>query len=236
MVAGQGTVPAADEYLDSLREVQEEAYAVLAKSQEAMKLYTDLHRGKMPSYKEGDEVMLNMKNLQRLEPTKKLGDKFAGPFKVIKAVGAVSYKLDFKGENQLPIHPVFHASLLKLYHRKDYPGQPIRDKPPPVLIDQEPEYELDKILNTWKHYRSIKYLVSWKGYDETYNSLIPLENLAHSACLVRQFHKRHPKTLQPTGLERWLAKHLQKKKEASPRRESSMEEATTGTQNREAND
>lgn len=216
LLGDQLYVPEANEYRNNLREVQEEAYAALKKSQENMKLYADLHRGQLPKYKEGDEVMLDMKNLQRMDPTRKLGDKWTGPFKVLKAVGTVSYKLDFK-ENQLPIHPVFHASLLKPYHRKDYPGRPIRNKPPPVLIDQEPEYELDKILTTRKHYQSVKYFVSWKGYDETNNSLIPLSNLANSARLVRQFHREHPTALKPNGLAQWLERHLSKKKHGSIR-------------------
>lgn len=211
----QASVPEAGAYRDNLSEVQEAAYAALKKSQENMKLYADLHRGQMPKYEVGDEVMLDMKNLSRMDPTKKLGDKWTGPFKVIKEAGAVSYKLDC---NQLPIHPVFHASLLKPYHRKNYPGRPIRDKPPPVLIDQEPEYELDKILTTRKHYQSVKYFVSWKGYDEADNSLIPLSNLANSARLVSEFHRKHPTALRPNGLTQWLERHLPTEKSGARRK------------------
>ena len=80
-------VPEAQGHLEEMQQAQQQAYASIRQANEAMKLYADLHRGKLPSYKPGDEVMLDMKNLARLELTKKLAMKWAGPYKVEKAVG-----------------------------------------------------------------------------------------------------------------------------------------------------
>lgn len=42
----------------------------------------------------------------------------------------------------MKIHDVFHVSLLKPYHRD---GR-VELLPPPELIDDEPEWEVDRIL------------------------------------------------------------------------------------------
>ncbi|KAL5507649.1 hypothetical protein ACEPAH_7105 [Sanghuangporus vaninii] len=63
---GDSNVPEAINHLEELRQVQQEAYNLIRQANEAMKLYTDLHRGKLPEYKPGDEVLLDMKNLSRL--------------------------------------------------------------------------------------------------------------------------------------------------------------------------
>jgi hypothetical protein len=67
----------------------------------------------------------------------KLNPKCYRPFKIIKEIFPVAYKL------KLPvawgIHDVFHASLLSPYHETDTRG-PNFSQPPPDLIDREEEY------------------------------------------------------------------------------------------------
>ena len=43
---------------------------------------------------------------------------------------------------------------------------PNYEQPPPDLIKDEEEYEVDQILNSRKHGResTLQYLVQWKGY------------------------------------------------------------------------
>ena len=172
-----------------------------------MKLYADLHRGSLPAIKAGDEVLLDMKNLQRLEPTKKLADKWAGPYKVVKPVGKVSFRLRLP--ETLPIWPVFHASLLEPYKRKDFPGRKQLDEPPPVEIEGEPEYEVEHIHDTRCHRGKVKYLIQWRGYQE--RTWEPLENLKHSSDLVEQFHKQYPEAIKPQNLRQWLGARHRKK-------------------------
>ena len=151
-----------------------------------------------------------MRNLQRLEPTKKLAMKYAGPYKVEKAVGAVSYRL--KLPETLPIHPVFHASLLKPYRRKEYPGRPINNEPPPVLTNTQPEWEVERIETTKRSRGKVLYLVRWKGYDAKDNTLEPLANLENAATLVKNFHERYPEAERPPNLTQWLNRHGPKRK------------------------
>ena len=90
----------------------------------------------------GEQVWLEGKNLKFPYQATKLNLKRYGPFKIIKEISPVAYQL------QLPpswnIHPVFHASLLSLYRETPSHG-PNFSRPPPDLIDNEEEYEVEQI-------------------------------------------------------------------------------------------
>lgn len=50
-------------------------------------------------------------HIVRLQQHPKLGRQYFGPFKILKRVGEVAYKLELPDD--ACIHPVFHVSLLK---------------------------------------------------------------------------------------------------------------------------
>ena len=99
--------------------------------------------GTVPSqYHIGNQVWLEGKNLKFPHQATKLNPKCYGPFRVIKEISPVVYQL------QLPpswnIHPVFHASLLSPY--SETPSHdPNFSRPPPDLINNEEEYEVEQI-------------------------------------------------------------------------------------------
>src|ERR1700679_3973355 len=99
--------------------------------------------------------MLAVKNINQAWPSKKLSDRFLGPFKVVEPVGPQAYRL--KLLKTMKIHPVFHVLLLEPYHRRE--GEdPSRDKPL-ILVDDEEEYEVEQVLDKRKLYRKLQYLV-----------------------------------------------------------------------------
>ena len=110
----------------------------------------------------GTQLLLSTKNVRRKNPgARKLLPKWIGPFKVIKQVGKVAYQLDLP--NNLKLHDVFHVSLLQEY-RSDGTVQP----PPPMLIEGEEEFEVDRILDhrdksVNSRRTSREYLVKWFG-------------------------------------------------------------------------
>lgn len=148
-------------------------------------------------------VWLEGKNLQTTQPKAKLALKHHGPFTIIDVLGPVTYRLDIP-KTWKRIHPVFHASLLTPYVETDAHG-PNFATPPPDLVDDEEEYEIERILDSRPtcNKRGIEYLVKWKGYPDSENQWLTRTHLMHAQEVVNDFHKTHPsapRTLQSLGI------------------------------------
>ena len=79
-----------------------------------VKQYNKYHIDK--SFRIGDEIYLQVKNIKTIRLNVKLYHQQLGPFTIINTVGKQSYKL------QLPLlygqlHPIFHISLLEPHYR-----------------------------------------------------------------------------------------------------------------------
>jgi len=73
-----------------------------------------------------------------------------GRFKILAKIGESPYKLDLP--HSMRIHNTFHISLLELYHDDKLPSQRIQP-PPAIIIEGEPEYKLEEIIDSRLHYR-----------------------------------------------------------------------------------
>ena len=122
-------------------------------------------------------------------PSKKLSHKRLGPYMVEKRVGDLDYRL--KLPPLVPVHPVFHVSLLSPYATSSIPGRK-HPEPPPVEVEGEEEYEVERILDSRIFRRGLQYLVKWKGYDDSQTTWEPARNLTHAPDLVQDFHVRQP--------------------------------------------
>ncbi len=97
----------------------------------------------------------------------------------------VNYRL--KLPTQWSIHDVFHIDLLTPYreadlHRSNY------SRPAPDLIDNEEEYKVKKILDSWQFGRRRKkqYLIKWKGYLDSDNKWVDHKDV-HAPEAIREF-------------------------------------------------
>ena len=77
----------------------------------------------------------------KISGTNKFAPRYLGPFKVLERIGQVAHRLELL----VSIHDVFHVSLLKRY-LWDRIGR-IDPPPPPEVIDDEPEWEVETILD-----------------------------------------------------------------------------------------
>ncbi len=99
-------------------------------------------------FQEGDEVWLNMKNFRLPEGLNhKFLGPYVGPFKMLEKKFSDTYKL--KLPKNLRVHPTFHVSLLKPVTRDaSRPNREHNSKPPPNLVHNEPEFEVEAVLKS----------------------------------------------------------------------------------------
>ena len=117
-----------------------------------------------PNYQVGDWVWLRLRPEQQGPGLgRKLRDR-QGIYKIIGVMGSHNYRLDL-GPNS-SAHNVFHVDKLRPAGMDPFPSQKAHDyRPPPVMIDDQPEYEIEKILRerVTKEGRK-EYQVNRRGY------------------------------------------------------------------------
>ena len=95
-------------------------------------------------FEKGSKVWLEGKNLKLPSYiTPKFAPRRYGPFEVASQVSPVAYQLRLPPMWQ--IHNVFHASLLTPYKEMEQHG-PNFLEPPPEIIEDEPEWEVEEII------------------------------------------------------------------------------------------
>ena len=187
--------PGADDLIKGIHEVQEDIRSSMAEAQRKQAEFYDRHREATPSYNVGDKVWLEATNLKLGRPTKKLGPKRVGPYRILAKVGTHAYKLELP--DSMKIHPVFHVVLLTKYTENPIAGRVV-EPPPPEEIEGEDEYVVDKIIDSKYVRNRLKYLVSWEGYSEEHNSWIDHAELNHAREAVQEFHQANPNAASPT--------------------------------------
>ena len=137
-----------------------------------------------------DLVMLSTKDLkyQMVERrTEKLTERFVGPYKIkgIASANAVELKLLFT----VKIHPMVNMS--RVYRYVEQAAGQRKEKPAPVIIEGEQEWEVEKVLNKQQIRGKDKYLVWWKGYMVELDIWEGMENLKNAKEAVEEFEKEY---------------------------------------------
>lgn len=196
-------VPAADERLRLLRNAQEDARAALALTAERMKRFYDHGVSNAPVFAIGDKVYLERERHPKGQPSSKLAPRRDGPYTVLERLGDLNYRLELTAKDLR--HPVFHVDRLRPARSAHLVPDRAMPKPPPIIVDEEPEYEVEAILDSRVYRRQFQYLVKWKGYSDSERSWEPIANVTNADKLVASFHRAHPGAPRPIAASLFLA-------------------------------
>jgi len=188
--------PAVADFIQQQSSALAQAQDAIAQAQLQQKQYADRSRQPVP-FAVGDMVLLSTEHLSAAahanRPSKKLEPNFVGPFRITEAVNDNAFKLDLPAT--MHQHPVFNADLLKAYH----PSPPIFSgrtpaRPPPLLVDDNEEYEVESILDRKIVRGSPRWLIKWKGYPLDDATWEPKKALTHAQDILSTFEAKRTKT------------------------------------------
>ena len=155
-----------------------------------MRKYTDKKRREGVEFKVSDLVLLSTKKLKwhmKGRRSEKLMEQFVGPYKVKSIISVNVVELELP--STVYIYPVVNVSKLQLY-KLQVEGQRAM-KPAPVIVEEEKEYKVEKILNKRKIRGKKKFLVCWKGYMVEADTWEDRGNLKNMGKLVEEFEREY---------------------------------------------
>ncbi|MBW0558370.1 hypothetical protein O181_098085 [Austropuccinia psidii MF-1] len=188
------TVYGRDPHFDSvqIKSVQKDVKRELEVAIDRFERYADKSRASPPVFNPGDMVWLSSKNIESTRPTKKLSERWLGPFPILKKVRTHAYHLKLPSQSK-SIPPVFHISLLGPVKTSTIPNRH-QEPPPPIIIEEEEEREVSQILDSKLKRGKLWHVVEWKGFsqDSERSTLEPTENLKNCPELVKDFYSLYP--------------------------------------------
>ena len=182
-------------FAKNLETVHSELKNAIIKAQKCYQGPADAHRSTPPNYQVGDQVFVLAKFLWTTRPSKKLAERFLGPFTITGRPSSHSFQVKLP-DHLRSVHPVFHVSQLEPVPHSSIPNR-INPSSPPIEVDGDLEYEISRILDSKLNCRRkppLLYYVQWAGYEGTdeENSWISAVELTHAKELVSDFHAQNP--------------------------------------------
>jgi len=180
-------VPAINDMMNERRITIQEAIEAIKQAQATQEEMYNKGR-KMRTFRVGEKVWLDTKNLRWVKKmgrsTDKLAERKAGPYKITRVISDTAYTI------QLPpswkVHPTFHISLLTPYidPNKEFPGRQKEPTPPVELAPEGDRYVVEKIVQhkpVKKGSKRKQYLVKWEGYNTSENTWVMEEDIDEEA-------------------------------------------------------
>ena len=193
----------AHDFAIDLDKLQSTLKAEISTAQQRYQKFADVRRSPAPDFKIGDKVFVKAQFFQTTWPSKKLSEKYLGPYEIISQPGTLLFTLRLP-ESMHSVHPVFHMSMLEPATSNTF-SERIQLAPAPVILDREPKYEISRIVDSKIDCRQackLLYKVIWLGYEDTgdESKWIPTSELSHAADLVSDFHIAYPTKPGPLPL------------------------------------
>jgi len=136
----------ARDFTIDLNELQNTLKTEISVAQQHYQKSADARRSPTPDFKVGDKVFVKAQFFQTTWPSKKLSEKYLGPYEIIAQPGTLSFTLHLP-ESMYSVHPVFHVLMLEPTTFNTF-SERIQSAPAPVIIDGESEYEISRIVDS----------------------------------------------------------------------------------------
>ncbi len=173
-------VPSAHAFFQRCHCTWSRARQILLQVGSRTKAKADRHRSRPPVYVIGKKMWLSFKNIPLRTVCNKLAPKLIGPFTVTKIINPVAICLKLPPAYRR-IYSIFHVSKLKpVFHATINPQTLVL--PPPRLVDGEPVYSVNRILDSRRRGRGY-YLVDWDGYGPEERSWVPTRDILDQSLI-----------------------------------------------------
>lgn len=156
---------------------------------------------KQMHYSVDDSVLLSAKDIfleihrgRQQQRTHKFDPLFIGPYRILEVLPNDNYRLELPAWLS-KIHPIFHVSKLERYNSPTEfdPLRSVPLRPEPEIINDEEEYEPERILQQRTYRGRREYYVKWKNYpidEATWENHLEFDRHAHN--MVTEFHQHQP--------------------------------------------
>ena len=136
-----------NEFTKRMESATKEAKSAICKAQEDMTRYYNRRRSPAPIFKPGDRVYLDASDIKTTCLSLKLSHRRLGPFEIEYQVGLLAYRLKLPHRLK-QLHPVFNMVKLSAAPDDPIPGRKPRAPLPPIVVDGEPESEVEEVLDS----------------------------------------------------------------------------------------
>ncbi|MBW0570882.1 hypothetical protein O181_110597 [Austropuccinia psidii MF-1] len=102
------------------------------------------------------------------------------------------------------VHLVFHVFLLEPVKQSSIPNP--QQFPPPLIVEEQEEWEVAQVLDSKLKRGILWHLVEWKGFNEDPERETgePESKLTNSQDLVKYFHNFYPDNPCPNTSRVWF--------------------------------
>jgi len=158
-----------NKFTKRMESTTKKAKSAIRKVQEDITRYYNRRRSLAPVFKPGDQVYLDTSDIKTICLFPKLSYHRLEPFEIKRQVGPLAYQ--FKLPHRLrQLHPVFNVVKLSATPDDPIPGRKPQAPPPPIVVDGEPEWEVEEVLDSCWHRRRFQFLIKWKGFSREHSS------------------------------------------------------------------
>jgi len=188
--------------LSNLAEIHTELKQSIVNTQNHYKKSADNHCSPAPKIDISNCVFVSAKFIKTTCPSKKLSEKFLGPFKVSDKLGSHFYCVKLP-HHLRAIHPVFHISQLEPTSSNQIPNC-TKNSSPSIKLDETLEFKVVQVLDSKfdRHKKdSLLYYIQWSGYEnmtDEYSWLVT-SDLKNATELVANFYRHYPNKLHFTA-------------------------------------